>query len=417
MTKKGIIFLLTLVMGLSASAIDYSTTIYPPIECEGSSMPYPTPPNESLAYPDSLTPVLINHVGRHGARYMSSAKFTTSLLRHLHRADSLGCITALGKDFQNLCFKVVEKTDGRWGELDSIGMKEQQMIATRAYDNFSQLFRNGKIYAISSYIPRCIASMNEFTHQLSRLDNKIEIYTSSGEQNSPLLRPWESDEAYKNFISSGTWKKVYDKYVDTFAFDYIAFKLLGVDYPISSKDAKDFTLNMYKLIAGCGAIDIEAHWNKYLTINEYNALWSVENMHHYLTHSASAISDIPAKLATKLLLDLVNTTREAVNGNQPYSVRLRFGHAETLMPLLALMHFPECYYISDNFNTIGQHWKDFYVVPMAANLQMILFKSETGKYYVRFDLNEIPIALMPGKDMIYIPWETAEKHLLQCAAD
>ena len=109
MTKKGIIFLLTLVMGLSASAIDYSKTIYPPIECEGSSMPYPTPPNESLAYPDSLTPVLINHVGRHGARYMSSAKFTTSLLRHLHRADSLGCITALGKDFQNLCFKVVEK--------------------------------------------------------------------------------------------------------------------------------------------------------------------------------------------------------------------------------------------------------------------------------------------------------------------
>lgn len=417
MTKKGIIFLLTLVMGLSASAIDYSTTIYPPIECEGSSMPYPTPPNESLAYPDSLTPVLINHVGRHGARYMSSAKFTTSLLHHLHRADSLGCITALGKDFQNLCFKVVEKTDGRWGELDSIGMKEQQMIATRAYDNFSQLFRNGKIYAISSYIPRCIASMNEFTHQLSRLDNKIEIYTSSGEQNSPLLRPWESDEAYKNFMSSGTWKKVYDKYVDTFAFDYIAFKLLGADYPISSKDAKDFTLNMYKLIAGCGAIDIEAHWNKYLTINEYNALWSVENMHHYLTHSASAISDIPAKLATKLLLDLVNTTHEAVNGNQPYSVRLRFGHAETLMPLLALMHFPECYYISDNFNTIGQHWKDFYVVPMAANLQMILFKSETGKYYVRFDLNEIPVTLMPGKDMIYIPWETAEKYLLQCAAD
>ncbi|MDE5649592.1 MAG: hypothetical protein K2I35_01050 [Duncaniella sp.] len=64
MTKKGIIFLLTLVMGLSASAIDYSKTIYPPIECEGSSMPYPTPPNESLAYPDSLTPVSVSYTNK-----------------------------------------------------------------------------------------------------------------------------------------------------------------------------------------------------------------------------------------------------------------------------------------------------------------------------------------------------------------
>lgn len=47
------------------------------------------------------------------------------------------------------------------------------------------------------------------------------------------------------------------------------------------------------------------------------------------------------------------------------------------------------------------------MVPMAANLQMILFKSDTGRYYVRFDLNEKPIALIPNSAEIYIPWPTA----------
>ena len=31
-------------------------------------------------------------------------------------------------------------------------------------------------------------SMYEFTHQLDRLNNSVEIYTSSGRQNSPLMR-------------------------------------------------------------------------------------------------------------------------------------------------------------------------------------------------------------------------------------
>nr|WP_289760752.1 hypothetical protein [Duncaniella muris] len=93
---------------------------------------------------------------------------------------------------------------------------------------------------------------------------------------------------------------------------------------------------------------------------------------------------------------------------------LRFGHAETLMPLLSLMHLPGCYYMTNYFDTVGMHWRDFYVVPMASNLQMILFRAESGNYYLRVDLNETPVSLIPGRSIIYIPWNTAQDYLVRC---
>lgn len=93
---------------------------------------------------------------------------------------------------------------------------------------------------------------------------------------------------------------------------------------------------------------------------------------------------------------------------------LRFGHAETLIPLLAIMHIPGCYYMTNYFDTVGLHWRDFYITPMSANLQIILFRATSGKYYIRVDLNETPASLIPGHDTIYIPWETAREYLIKC---
>lgn len=48
---------------------------------------------------------------------------------------------------------------------------------------------------------------------------------------------------------------------------------------------------------------------------------------------------------------------------------------------------------------------------MAANLQLILFRSDTGHYYLRADLNETPTPLIPGTTTLYTPWPTALTYL------
>lgn len=210
------------------------------------------------------------------------------------------------------------------------------------------------------------------------------------------------------------WHKVYEDYLNAKVPVSVAERALGKNYPFDADEARDVSMGIYKVLAGCSAMSIELDLQKYFSRDEINALWSVENLHHYLTHSASTLSDAAPNLAVKLLTELIETMEEAVEGKNKYSVMLRFGHAETLMPLFALMHLPGCYYMTNYFDTVGLHWRDFYVIPMAANLQMILFKSDSGNYYVRTDLNENPVPLIPGRQTIYTPWSAVREYLTRC---
>ncbi len=45
---------------------------------------------------------------------------------------------------------------------------------------------------------------------------------------------------------------------------------------------------------------IGADLSQFVTESEINALWSIENLHHYLTHSTSTLSTVPATMAAPL---------------------------------------------------------------------------------------------------------------------
>ena len=81
--------MLLLALAIQASAFTYK---------EGRSTlgPYPTD-RVVRTFPDSLTPVFVNHVSRHGSRYPAGSYFTLLMKRALDRADSLNTITPLGR--------------------------------------------------------------------------------------------------------------------------------------------------------------------------------------------------------------------------------------------------------------------------------------------------------------------------------
>lgn len=398
-----------------ARGVDPTDTSYSFQQCEGSAMPYPVPA-ESVTLPDSLTAVFINHVGRHGARFPSSPKNVTTLIRELAKADSAKALTPAGEELLTLAKFVSETSRNRWGALDSLGMAEQRGIASRMFRNYGMLFNDTRVNAISSYSPRCVMSMYEFTHQLDRLNNHIEITTSSGRQNSPLMRPFDLDPDFIEWVKNGDWKAAYEMQFETMMPTAPARKLFKGEYAkeMTNDDARKVSYHAFKLLQGLSAMGLPSKMERYFTREEANQAWSCTNLSHYLERTASTLSTLPAEIAAPLLTDLLTTAEAAVEGKQQYAVMLRFGHAETLMPLLSLMHLDGCYYLTNYFDTVALHWKDFHVVPMASNLQMILVKSKSGKMYVRLDLNERPIPLLPGSDIIYTPWEQAREYLLRC---
>lgn len=398
-----------------ARGADPTDTSYSFQQCEGSAMPYPVPA-ESVTLPDSLTAVFINHVGRHGARFPSSPKNVTTLIRELAKADSAKALTPAGEELLTLAKFVSETSRNRWGALDPLGMAEQRGIASRMFRNYGMLFNDTRVNAISSYSPRCVMSMYEFTHQLDRLNNHIEITTSSGRQNSPLMRPFDLDPDFIEWVKNGDWKAAYEMQFETMMPTAPARKLFKGEYAkeMTNDDARKVSFHAFKLLQGLSAMGLPSKMERYFTREEANQAWSCTNLSHYLERTASTLSTLPAEIAAPLLTDLLTTAEAAVEGKQQYAVMLRFGHAETLMPLLSLMHLDGCYYLTNYFDTVALHWKDFHVVPMASNLQMILVKSKSGKMYVRLDLNERPIPLLPGSDIIYTPWEQAREYLLRC---
>ena len=187
------------------------------------------------------------------------------------------------------------------------------------------------------------------------------------------------------------------------------------DYPIDRKQAQELSMTEYGLLAGLRAMSIDGHITAFFSIEELNALWACNNLKQYLQRTASSLSTLPASIASKLLDNLITTTDDFIAGrNDSIKVMLRFGHAETMMPLLSLMRLPGCYYVTDDMESVAQHWHNFHVVPMASNLQIIVFRSTSGRYYVRFDLNECPVPLLPDDSRIYIPWDEAKARLNYC---
>lgn len=397
------------------SAADPAATDYSMTDCEGSLTPYPAEvaPAE---YPDSLMPVFINHVGRHGARYPASATNCLTLRRALEHADSIGSITPLGRRLRELNDRVIALSNNRWGALDSLGIYEQGAIASRMFYNFTEVFSTeGTVRALSSYSPRAMMSMYAFVHQLDRLNNRMTYLTSTGRVNSPLMRPFDIDTDYLDFRKTRTWEKPYDEYADRAVPLTALRRVLGDAYPLSDpRAARDLALAEYYVVAGLSAMGLPSQMDVYFDPAEANALWSCFNLRQYLVRTATTLSTVPADIASDLVLDIIETTDTFVDGTDT-STRavLRFGHAETLMPLLSLLRIPGCYYLTNYFDTVAAHWRDFDVVPMAANIQFIVFKARrSGRYYVRVDLNERPVALRKGDDAVYYQWGELRRYLM-----
>lgn len=414
-----IIFSIICIISVAGSALaaDPTATTYSWDDCQGTYKPY-SAPAQPLALPDSLKPVMINHVGRHGARYPSSPSASTDLRRILTMIDEqCGGLTETGRRLLALTDRVIETASGRWGSLSQLGMAEQRGIASRLFKDFRPLFSSGRVNAISSYSPRCIMSMYEFAHQLSRLDNRIDVTTSSGRSNSPTMRFFDNSPLFTSFLESeelaGVQKGFDDNTITTEPLKRLAKG--DIDAALDAAQQRNAVMDEFTVLTGLQSFGLSCDPGLFFTPAEQNALWSVSNMKHYLRRSDSVLSAVPADIAAPLLDDIIATFDAFIADSAAIApVQLRFGHAETLMPLLALMHIEGCYYLTNYFETVGLHWRDFYVAPMAANLQLILLRAKSGELYLLTRLNEQSVSLIPNTTTAIVPWAKAREYLMKC---
>ena len=82
---------------------------------------------------DSLKPVMINYVARHGARFLSSQNKVSDLRAEMLKAKQYNSLTRQGSAFLQLLDNVENTTAQRWGALDSLGVVEEETLARSGF--------------------------------------------------------------------------------------------------------------------------------------------------------------------------------------------------------------------------------------------------------------------------------------------
>lgn len=360
-------------------------------EYAGTSLPYPClGDHEAYQVPDSLEVVYIDHVGRHGARFLSKASYTRDMLKFL---DDAGPLTAAGVRLRALCHRLDSVTAGRYGALDSIGMVEQTGIGDRMSRRGAEALRQlDSVTAIASYVPRCVMSMDMCSHAVIWNHPKTEMGQGSGPRYNTLVRFFETDSAYLAYDRSNEWKRVWEAYDAKVSPVDAVRRLIPNCNAVSDKKLRKMARVMYKIVAGANAVFGDVDWQAFYTPDEYRRAWQSENLRHYLTYSANGLSLTPSRMSRSLVADIAASLEHASRpGYDGPAMTLRFGHAETLMPLLSQLAVPGCRYVTTDWSGVAGHWRDYEVVPMAANLQLLLLRSKgTDRMYVQTLHNEQP---------------------------
>ena len=397
--------LLLLIAGLSAILVRSADTYEPlPRELDGSMMIYDFKACDPVEeWPDSLHPFHALYVARHGARFLSSPKKVSKVEKALYEASTSGKITPRGTDFCALLADIARVTDGNWGALSPVGVEEQQRLAETLVALFPDIKEGERsLSACATFVPRAVMTMYQFCHRLTDINRQVEISTSEGPRFSPLLYFFETDSAYRTFRDKGAaWEEPYKKCVDAIVPTAPARRLLGENASNDNHHLRDLTLEIYDVIQSNPAAGLPQATTRWMTEEEYRACWTADNYLHYLRNTVNPLSDA-ARGAVSELVNRICADGDNAAEN-PDSVGVfngYFGHAETLMPLLSVLQIPGCHAMTLDWNAVADQWKVQDVVPLGANLLVVMLRADSGRVYAAVRLNGRNVSPIPGRPAI-----------------
>ena len=340
---------------------------------------YPAPKKPiSVKAPEGYTPFYISHYGRHGSRWLPSDSRYTWVNQHF---DDESNLTPLGKKVKGWLTQVWENAKGNGGKLTKLGEKQHRGIADRMARNFPQIFAKGNhVQARSSVVDRCAKSMQAFMDELRQLQPSLDmdVKTDSADMawiayTSPEVKALENRTHIVAKVSPDRFLRQLFKNI-TKVDD--PMKLMSEIHTIASS-IQDVGLNFKSYPR-----QIEKGLYGLFTDEEFKAFYDANNLRMTICNGVYPTNEqIPARSAISLWENIEAEADKALSSDKS-SATLRFGHDTSLYRLLSLLHFD----MEDELSIAnmpkmkiatleGVDLMDR-VVPMAANLQMVFYKTD-----------------------------------------
>jgi len=356
---------------------------------------YPEPSTAPQKAPAGFKPVYMSHYGRHGSRWLIGEGDYTKPQALLHKMDSEGNLTELGKDVMNRLDKVCESVKGRYEELTEKGAEQHKGIATRMYKNYPSLFsKEGHVRAKSTIVIRCILSMNAATNALSSLNPKLKIESDASNHDMVYMN-WSDPD---HLIPDWDTKKIKADYTERHVHPE---RFMSTIFKDPSKADDSFYRWMFEITGNMQNTSCDISFYDLYTPEELYDLYFLNNTNWYIKHGNSpATGNVKYYSQTNLLRQIIKEADEALSGSG-VTADLRFGHDGIVVSVLCLMGLNNCDASIENLEEISDEWNISDLIPMGANLQMVFYQNKKGETLVSFFINEeaasLPIESYSGK--------------------
>jgi len=405
-------FLLFLAVACFAQTDSIKTEITKDFRKMGSNYyAYPTPTAKYTKAPAGYKPFYLSHYGRHGSRFHQPADHYHALYNTLAKADSLSKLTDLGKSLLERAKYLDEYAAPRAGDLTQLGVAQHQGIAKRMVKSFPEIFKNDAyVEAYASTSVRCVVSMAAFLEELHAQKPKVEIHQESGKYLMNFISPLDFGKIIGE-SNTPAWQKENEKlysHVDPTRMMRAIFN--DSNYIKKNVDAGDLFSKIYEIGNSLqGSPEIEFSFDDLWTEEDLAARWHAQNAWWYsvlgnnpfaqkqgLDNARPLLKNVLDEADKVIAADTAKTDKTA--GKKPAkktTATLRFGHDTVIFPFAVLLQLENGTQNTGietaDMENLHKVWRDYEISPMAANVQLVFYKSSKkgAPILVKVMLNEI----------------------------
>lgn len=390
----------------------------------GTKAPYaPVSPASSYeAAPEGFTPVLVEHVGRHGSRLLSSKKYDDLLAQLWAIADESDGLTALGQELgPDIDAITAVHEELGYGSLSGRGATEHIEIAERTHARLETLFTSAAttgqpITITTSGVDRAVESGQNFVDGLLAAQPDLSGVITPTTVDADLLYFHDTDAAYLAYEDGderleAALDAIEDDDEISAVADHVAAALFtpefvariesgelnlvdrgkGETHLESVTDVAAYLYELYVITPGMSA-ELDVDMSVYLSAADATVLASLSDAEDFYEKGpAFAGDDVTYRMADVLLDSFLTAVEGVRTGATTQAADFRFAHAEEIIPFAALLNLPgSTVQVAEGtlFDYATNPWRGAEVAPMSANIQWDVFRDDSGEVLVRMLYNE-----------------------------
>lgn len=390
-------------------------------ELAGNLLSYPymeTAPPPQTPAPEGYVPFHIEHYGRHGSRWLLGDDDYAVPVKNLEKAEKAGKLTPLGQKTLEALRQIRQESKGRLGELSDKGALQHQGIGRRMALNYPEIFNDSaELTAKATIVIRCIISMANALEGIQSVAPGVHFDKDAS----------QADMWFMNYDDKPSWKVkdsvaelILEPYRDSILATSTYLSRLVNDSQFANDSVAPGLLPRLYWVLGNAQSHSTQPWlfEEVFSREELEENWKSGNAGWFLHGGNTPLTDNRMPFVQRNLLSRIISQTDSAILNNTHGGNLRFGHDGILVSIITLMELGG---YGDPINSLQEleesDWRDYEIIPMAGNLQLIFYRPEGDfgpeNILVKAMINEKEVS-MPGEPIIgpYYNWNHLRDYYL-----